>query len=77
MSDRSQEKTYTLITGASMGLGKALARECASRGRNLILVALPNEGLGEVAETLRSEFGVAVVIFETDLTGPEAPESIG
>lgn len=76
MADRSQEKTYTLITGASMGLGKALAKECASRGRNLILVALPNEGLGEVAETLRSAFGIAVVIFEMDLTNPEAPEKL-
>ena len=32
---------YTLITGASEGLGKALAIECAGRNMNLILVALP------------------------------------
>lgn len=69
-------KTYTLITGASMGLGKALAQECASRGMNLILVALPNEGLPTLAETLQSKFGIEVVIFETDLTAAEAPENL-
>ncbi|NUO00275.1 MAG: SDR family NAD(P)-dependent oxidoreductase [Saprospiraceae bacterium] len=76
MSESSPEKVYTIVTGASMGLGKALAAECAARGRNLILVALPNEGLNDVADKLRSAFGVAVVCFETDLTGPEAPEKL-
>ena len=33
--------SYTLITGASNGIGKALARECAARGMNLLLIALP------------------------------------
>jgi short-subunit dehydrogenase len=28
---------YTLITGASKGIGKAIAKEAASRGRNLLL----------------------------------------
>src|SRR5215216_844552 len=32
---------YTLVTGASSGIGKALALECASRGMNILLVALP------------------------------------
>ncbi len=76
MAENLQEKAYTVVTGASMGLGKALATECASRGRNLILVALPNEGLSAVAETLRAKFGVAVETFETDLTATEAPEKL-
>lgn len=32
---------FTVITGASRGLGKCLATECAKRGRNLILIAMP------------------------------------
>src|SRR5436190_7378464 len=36
---------YTLITGASSGIGKALALECASRGMNILLVALPGDEL--------------------------------
>jgi uncharacterized protein len=58
---------YTLITGASEGLGKALAIECASRKMNLILVALPNSGLNELANFIRCNFMTDVVIFEKDL----------
>lgn len=57
-----------LITGASMGLGRALARECASRGMRLFLVALPGSGLSELAEELNVEFGVETAWLEGDLT---------
>jgi len=36
---------YTLITGASAEIGKALAFECAARGMNILLVALPDADL--------------------------------
>lgn len=57
-----------LITGASMGLGRALARECASRGMRLFLVALQGSGLSELAEELNVEFGVETAWLEGDLT---------
>lgn len=57
-----------LITGASMGLGRALARECASRGMRLFLVALPGSGLSELAEELNVEFGIETAWLEGDLT---------
>jgi short-subunit dehydrogenase len=43
---------FVLITGASQGLGRALAGACARRGRNLALVALPGSGLPEAAAEL-------------------------
>ncbi len=43
---------YTLITGASKGIGKAFAYECAERGMNLILVARSQHLLEEVAKDL-------------------------
>jgi len=61
-------KYYTLITGASEGLGKALALECASRKMNLILVALPDSGLKELANFIRHNFMTEVIIFEKDLS---------
>lgn len=58
---------YTLITGASRGLGKALALECARRGMNLILVALPEPALYQTAHLIRTLFPVDVVCIEKDL----------
>ncbi|HOX11887.1 MAG TPA: SDR family oxidoreductase [Spirochaetia bacterium] len=57
-----------LITGASMGLGKALAEECARRGMDLFLVALPDSGLPVLAGELAGEFGVETAWLEGDLT---------
>ena len=61
------DKIYSLITGSSEGLGKALAVECAKRNMNLILVALPNSGLQELACFLRRNFNISVIVFEKDL----------
>lgn len=59
---------YTLITGASCGLGKELATECARRGRNLILTALPGENVKDVGQQLALNYNIKVVGFEADLT---------
>lgn len=59
---------YTIVTGASMGVGRALAGECARKNRNLILVSLPGEELREVAEELAGRYGIRAEYYETDLT---------
>jgi len=61
-------KTYSLITGASCGLGKELATECAKRGRNLLLTALPGENIAEMGIKLSRQYGVSVKTYENDLT---------
>lgn len=58
---------YTLITGASEGLGKALALECAHRKMNLILVALPGPTLYPLADLIRRNYCVDVIAIEKDL----------
>ncbi|WP_430972483.1 SDR family NAD(P)-dependent oxidoreductase [Sunxiuqinia rutila] len=65
---------YTLITGASTGLGKAFAQECAQRKMNLILSSLPNENLEDLTRQLRQDHGVEVFYKETDLTNRLAVE---
>jgi short-subunit dehydrogenase len=67
---KTSEK-YTLITGASMGLGKEMAIECARRGRNLILVALPGRNLKQLCEELERSFGILAVARECDLTSEQ------
>jgi len=63
-----QNNIYTLITGASEGLGKAFAFECAERGMNLVLVSLPDSGLSDLANFISRNFNVSVHVFETDLS---------
>lgn len=64
---------YTLITGGSSGIGKALAMECASRKMNLIIVALPGLELEQTANEIRNRYKVKVRCLEMDLTNREAP----
>ncbi|HEY9593375.1 MAG TPA: SDR family NAD(P)-dependent oxidoreductase, partial [Spirochaetia bacterium] len=61
-----------LITGASQGLGRAFAEECAGRGMDLVLVALAGTGLPEVARILGLAHKVRIEALELDLTDPGA-----
>lgn len=67
---------YAIVTGASQGLGRALATELATRGHNLLLAALPGTGLPELSLSLENRYGVSVRIIETDLMCLEAPGRI-
>lgn len=62
--------SYALITGASSGLGLALAEALARRGRNLILVARRRDALESIASELAQRFGVQVRFRLCDLSEP-------
>ncbi len=72
----STKDVFTLITGASSGIGKALAEACARRGMNLALVALPGAELSETADYLRYTYHVKVYHLGVDLTQAEACEEV-
>lgn len=65
---------YALITGASSGIGAALAREYARRGVPLILTARRAERLQALADELRPL--VEVVVIAADLADPCAPAAL-
>ena len=59
---------YTLITGAGAGIGKALALECAAKGMNLLLVALPGAELEETACQVRKQYPIECNCLGVDLS---------
>ena len=61
-----------LVTGASSGIGRALAHEHARRGRDLIVVARSEDELHALAGKLRSQYDVEVRVVAKDLTQPDS-----
>ncbi|AHI66923.1 NADH(P)-binding family protein [Burkholderia thailandensis] len=55
------------MTGASSGIGSALARELASRGHSLIVVARRQDRLDSLALALKHRYGVRVEVRPCDL----------
>lgn len=62
------KRPYALVTGASSGIGKAIALELARKSINLVLVALPEMGLSEIANQISADYHVEVKFRELDLT---------
>jgi uncharacterized protein len=67
-------KPVTVITGASSGIGTALARVFAARGHDLVLCARRESRLDELAEELRGE--TVVTIVPADLSAMRGPQSL-
>lgn len=69
-------KKAGIITGASSGIGKELARIHASNGNNVILVARRKDALDKLAIELIDEFKIEAHVFVMDLTLPNGPSDL-
>jgi uncharacterized protein len=63
---------YAIITGASKGIGKAIAFELAKKKYNLVLVARSADLLNSVKTEIQAKHKVAIEVLSLDLSDPEA-----
>ena len=65
-----------LITGASKGIGKAIAESLANEGCNLVLAARSGNNLNELKTELQKRYNISVEVIAIDLSQKNAVEKV-
>ena len=73
--ERWLDGQHAIVTGASRGIGAAIASALASRGASLTIMARSVDALSARAEALRKTHGVAVGAVECDVQNDDSVKS--
>jgi short-subunit dehydrogenase len=68
MHSAASKKEWVLVTGASSGFGEEFARQYAENGHPLVLVARRLDRLQTLADTIRQQHRIEVVVEQVDLS---------
>src|SRR5262245_22985906 len=67
---------WAIITGASSGIGRALASEFAAGGFNLVLTSRNGDALNEVAAECRTKYNIDTEVIVADLSRAESVDNL-
>jgi hypothetical protein len=72
---QSLKNKIVFITGASSGIGKACAEQCAALGANLIISARRIDRIEQLAQDLTKQYGIQVLPLELDVRNRQQVEA--
>jgi len=70
------EGKVAIVTGASTGIGEAVARELARNGARVVITARGEDRLHQTAERISSDTGTPVATVAADVAGPDAADRL-
>jgi hypothetical protein len=73
---RRRRGETVLITGASSGIGRELARQFAGDGADLVLISRSEDRLRELAGELAADYGIRAQVVPADLTRPGSADQV-
>ena len=72
----TKQKQTALVTGASSGIGQAIAEQFARDGINLVVVARNESALQRLASQWQAKWSVQVTVIPMDLSLPSAAQAL-